>query len=171
MTTERPAGLWSVTDSNAREKRRIHDLPGGKRYALDAVEPTFMPKSDAVIFMRDASFVVRDDNDAIQKALPASEAAGERKARELDPDECIARYDELLKTALEARAATRPGYADLGPDPDRAELIAFLKSAPAKRDARPEEKARASEGLDDSIDPENAAMGKLKSMDELLAGV
>lgn len=168
---EAQGGFWAVIDKNAREKRRVHDAPSGRRYPLDAVEPTYMPKADALVFLRDAAFEVYDENDALQAPLPASEAAGERKITELAAEECVARYDELTTAALLARVAARPGGASIDTMASREQLIGFLMRAPTKVAASPQETARTVPGQPDDIDTENAAMATMRTTDEILAGI
>jgi hypothetical protein len=167
---EAQAGYWSVSDKNARTARRTHEV-NGRRYNLDAVEPTYMPQEDARVFLKDAAFEVRDESDVLQLPLPSKEAEGERAVRQLDPDECIARYDELTTAALLARVANRPGGAAIDAAAPREQLIAFLQRAPVTRAAAPGEAARVEPGQPDIVDLDNPAMGKLPTMDEMLQGV
>lgn len=171
MSDELNTGLWSVLDKNAKGKPRIHETPRGKQYALQASEPTFMPKADALIFLRDPAFVVMDESGAVQAALPSSEAAGDRKVRELAANECVARYEELSTSALLARVATRPGGASIDTTAPRDVLIAFLERAPTRQDERPENRIRDTGSEDDTIDRGNAAMRGLPSLDEQLREV
>lgn len=170
QTMESGTDHWTVLDKNAREKRRIHETPSRKQYALHASEPTPMPKADALVFLRDPAFVVMDPTGRVHVSLPASEAAGDRTAKELEPDQCIARYDELTTEALQARVAARPGGHEIDPTAPRDELVAFLAAAPAKMDERPENRIRGA-GEPDTIDRQNSAFSRLPSLEEQLESV
>lgn len=135
-------GQWGVIDRNAREKPRIHEPVPGRRYALTDAKATLMPREHAVVFLRDPSFVVYDENGEVVPTLPSVEASGERKFTELDAGECVARYDELTSTALLARAMIRPGGSRFTATTPREILVGFLLQAPRVADEAPERKAR-----------------------------
>ena len=57
--------IWSVLDMNQakqadRNQPRVHTAPSGREYALYSApdKKTPMPKSDALVFLRDPSFKV-----------------------------------------------------------------------------------------------------------------
>ena len=141
--------MFKVYDLNAREGTRWHDFPGGVRYGLKASEPTDVPEHHALLLLRDSSFRVIDDQG---KELASIEhLKGERDPkRELAEDETIARYVELTKESLLARAVQRPGAA-FTRQSTKDELIAFLMTAPIKADLPRHLRAR------DTSTPENDA--------------
>lgn len=139
------AGLWAVIDTNARAGRRNHEAAPGEFYPLSAVEKTPMPRKHALVFLRDASFKVFDEDGKLVNSLPDAEVPDARKAKlELAPNETIARYDELTVTALRARVAQRPGGLDMD-DAKRDSLIEFLMHAPRISEVPAHERDRISE--------------------------
>lgn len=165
-----PAETWKVIDRNAREKPRVHEPAPGHIYALSFDKATEMPRQHAVVFLRDPAFRVFDEAGAEQTGLPGAErgdALNKRPA--LEPDETIARFDELTTTALLARAVLRPGGHEIPPK-DRKALVAFLHQAPVKAEAaegsgrsveRPDPDAINDKGLDAMLGPRSdpLAMG------------
>jgi hypothetical protein len=136
------AGLWSVRDKNARTQRREHEMVDGTRYLLDAQDWSPVKPHHAALFLRDPSFEVRDETGEPQVSLPEAEnidAARRRPA--LEPDETIAKYGELMRPALMARAMQRPGGSKLK-DASRDELIEFLQTAPTVADLPVAERVR-----------------------------
>lgn len=146
MATEKPA-MFQVYDHNARDGVRWHDFPGGVRYGLKAGEATPVPEHHALLLLRDPSFRVIDDQG--NELAPIDHINGERDPkRELAKDETIARYAELTKESLLARAVQRPG-ANFTRQSTKDELIEFLMNAPVKADLPRHLRAR------DTSTPEN----------------
>jgi len=136
--------LWTVLDRNAKAAPRTHEAPSGKLYALTAQGPgTPMPQSDAMVFLRDPSFEVFDADGNRQSSLPDSENLDALKARpKLEPGETIAKLEELLTTALQARCAVRPNGHVLATSKDRKAMVAFLMDAPTIAELPVAERAR-----------------------------
>lgn len=162
MAANQPA-MFSVFDLNAREGTRWHDFPGGVRYGLKASEPTPVPEHHALLLLRDSSFRVIDDQG--NELTSVEHLAGERDpSRTLAADETIARYAELTKDALLARAVQRPG-ASFTRQSTRDELVEFLTNAPVKADLPRHLRARDTstpEGEDPDLmgaDAAGAALG------------
>lgn len=133
---------WTVFDRNARSGPRIHDAPSGVSYSLQAAVGAKMPPADAAVFLRDPAFRVFDEAGRERVPLPDAENLDALKARpDLEPDETIARYEELLDSALQARVAIRPGGHELA-GADREALIDFLETAPTVAELAPAARAR-----------------------------
>lgn len=142
--------MFAVRDKNARgDHPRVHDMPGA-RYPLWAHKDTPVPERHALMFLRDSAFEVRDETGRMLASV--EHLANERDAsRELDPDETIAKYAELTSEALLARAVLRPGAGTFNRRTPRAELVAFLTSAPMKQDLPRHERARDTSTPEDDV--------------------
>lgn len=165
---------WGVYDMNQRGAApRVHEI-GEVSYPLFREKPCLMPVEHAVFFLRDPAFKVVNADGVQQTSLPSeTNADGKKRAPELEPNETIAKFEELLKPALLARAKIRPGGEALTDDASRDELIAFLMNAPLQRDLPEHEKPRATDGnfeipADDRVPDE--ALNKMLDPGRMLEG-
>lgn len=124
-TGEGKAGQWAVIDTNAMETPRIHEPIVGKKVALRADEKTYMEMPMAVRFLCDPAFHVFNEHGQRVKNMP-DKMATVGKMPELQPGETIAHVEELMKDALLARAARKPGGERFTSKTTREELIHFL---------------------------------------------
>lgn len=149
------AGLWSVFDLNQggpNQPPRYHEV-SGQTWPLFRHQGCPMPQHIAVIFLRDPSFRVVDDQGNVQASLPDAENLDAARSRpKLKPGETIAKFEELTAAALLARAMLRPGADVLGPRPKRETVIEFLMTAPETASLRETEKPRGTGGYEESAD-------------------
>ena len=123
-------GQWSVSDSNAKTGPRTHEPVAGFFYQLTAQAKTQMPRTHAVVFLRDKAFRVWDDHGRLQASLPEQETLKATKGGiVLREGQTVANYEELTTDAMFARCVARPGGYEVNPD-DRAAMVEFLKTAP-----------------------------------------
>lgn len=140
---DRPDGFWGVRDSNARnidEKGsplpRRHEVRLGKSYELWLEQETYMPEADARVFLKDAAFIVTDQN-GDQVASLSKDALRRTSPNELlPPNMVVASLEELTATALYTRVAQRPRSQgkNFSADSSRDAMIRFLEDE-FRRDA------------------------------------
>lgn len=155
-----PEEQWTVWDRNAKHgTRRSHEATDGTVYALsaDPREGTKMPKRHALMFLRDEAFRVVNAQGQEEVPLPLAEVIDARRSRpNLEPGHTIAKLHELTTTALQARAAQRPGGHVAAASNDRAALIKVLMEAPAIAELPRAERVRDGEyrdpdGMNDDV--------------------
>lgn len=163
------AEIWTVIDTTARTAPRVHEPVIGYTYSLKHSEKTSMPKTHAVVFLRDPAFRVFDEAGIEQIPLPDAEAIDPRKPRmALEKGQTIARFDELTDTAMLARVITRPGGFTV--PQTREAMTAFLAGAPLVEELPPHERVRQSEGADPdamTASEAKAALGAFAKSDPL----
>jgi hypothetical protein len=132
-TTKRPAE-WGVVDMNAYALKpgtdeimpRAHEVAPGKRYHLFSDRETFMPEAHARLFLKDPSFIVRDPEGDVRKALTEEQQSRVAPAARLAANFVIADLTELTDNALRDRVMVHPRASDLPKNPDRATMTDFL---------------------------------------------
>lgn len=134
---------FGVTDTNAKKGPRTHDIitemdDEGEvvtmaSYALNRTEPTFMPESHALQFLKDKAFVVVDDKGHRIEPLIAP-TAEELGGLVLKDDETVANLSELSKEALYKRCKVHAMAEEIKPTATKKEeMIAFLVAMKARK--------------------------------------
>lgn len=131
------ATVWDTTARNG--EKRTHEIVVGRhpdgspqvaRYALASDTPTVMPLDHAMKFLVDRAFrVVGPDQQIIR---PVEKVEGQLANIPLEPDQVIARLDELEVTALLKRAKMLPDSHVLGGNSDKADIVAFIVASRPK---------------------------------------
>lgn len=139
------AGLWTVFDLNQggpNHPPRYHNVHG-QDWPLFRHQGCPMPPHIAAVFLRDPAFRVVDETGATRATLPVSERlqAGAKRMK-LEPDETVAKFEELTTKALLTRAVIRPGGEGFNAKTARAALIEFLEAAPVTAELAEHEKPR-----------------------------
>ncbi len=146
-----------VFDTTARVgEPRTHQIVVGKHpdgeplvkaYKLSSDVPTVMPLDHAMKFLVDKAFrVQRMDGTVIRPVDKPTDALANIR---LEPDQVIARLDELSIDALLKRAKLLPDSQRFGANSAADDIIAFILAAQPKRDVGV---SRGSEGVQE--DPE-----------------
>jgi hypothetical protein len=121
--------LWGVKDKNAIRSARRHSV-GGVDYDLIATGHAPMPQEHASHFMRDPSFEVVDEfGRPVATVAEQSVNQPGRLPPLLKPGQVVANLDELLTTALLARAQQLPNGKGFGQATKKADLITALIEA------------------------------------------
>lgn len=130
---------WTVFDLNARGTdadgkpvTRTHEPVKNVHYTLSASTPTPMEEAHARVFLRDPSFLVKNERGAEVPSLQA-EQMNRKPPDTLEPGMVVAKLAELTDDALLTRASTFPGGSDLGAGVDRETLIDFIERAQTPR--------------------------------------
>lgn len=135
MTNPTPEFLM-VLDTNATDpdRPRVHTiivdgLPKDIEFAR--AKSVKLPFSQAVKFLKAEGFIVSDDAGTVYKPTAEGKTTDGSKLV-LNPDQCIASYDELTMDALAIRANQRPGGERFKKNSKRPEVIAFLSQGGAE---------------------------------------
>lgn len=162
------ADLWSVSDKNAIAGPRKHTPREGVTYPLTSEGFTKMPAEDAVIFLRDPAFVVKNEEGQIVASMPSgaiAQTASEKGGVVLQSGDVIAKFAELTQPALLARVKAVPGGERFTRKDSRDKMIAFLtldSDAARLRAGEPRNEGVAEDTLTGNMDR--------SAVDELLEG-
>jgi hypothetical protein len=120
-----------VFDTNATQGPRVHDI-NGRSYSLEAAgQGTKMPLEDALLFLKDKSFIVLDH---AGKRMSLRETPEQKYGQNLPPHLAVATLNELSIVALLQRARHMPGGGSFTKAMGKDKLIDFImagKKAPA----------------------------------------
>lgn len=127
--------IFTVYDTNAKAggQGRIHEIItemrgdeviSTKSYVLFSDRACQMPEEHALKFLRDKAFVVMDDKAKQVKPVEVKEITGVKMR--LEPDETIAKFEEMTRESLLRRAKVLPGSEELKASDDKETIIAFL---------------------------------------------
>ena len=163
QTTE--TAMLYVLDTNAKPPCpvRRHDVllehGGEKTYEFKANKWTKMSAAHAIKFLCDEAFVVSESEGGprIKPIITRPEGGA---IPTLKPDECIARYEELLQSALLIRAQMKQGGELFSQNAKKADLIEFLMGNQPKSAGPAPEQAP-------SVDDVTDVTGEDMSEDEL----
>lgn len=164
-----------VMDKNARppHEPRVHEILTGdgivEKYSFHHQEFIKMPAAHAMRFLRDEAFHVSRDEKGLSRIRPMVEAkdeAGNAVAKE--PDEVVARLDELKREALLRRALSMPGGDKLGSNVSSANLIAFILGEDVEEEAEetPAPKNKPKKGKGKAGDAEGVVDNNADTMSE-----
>jgi hypothetical protein len=148
--------------------------PGDQRHP----EGTIMPFDSALKFLVDPAFVVKNSKGEQIKPVPVGRSD---ISQHLEPDQVIARFDELHRDALYQRCKMLAGSEEVKPNAAKEVLIAFIMAAAARKVAASNENAELAkhlgtnmEGMDarslDSIMPPSSFPGSINPQPEQHAG-
>lgn len=143
---KKPAAARTVlvldTTATPESGPRKHELivqGAVKTFTFDPGKPTGLPPEIAAKFLRHEAFKLVNAKGEVQEYRRRPKQPDELEAGEtieLSENETIAHFDELSSAALFQRALEMPGgekFARSEKKPDRAEMIAFIKSHVAAR--------------------------------------
>lgn len=152
--------LFCVIDSSVTNDhpKRVHEVMVNgvlQRVEFNLGAETLLPYEVAVKFTQDGFRVFEKDSTVEIKAPPKTDETVRIRIKD---DEVVAKYDELTLSALQLRAASRPGGEKfMAVDAKKAEIVAFLRGvSPLSVDV---EASADGSLIDDSEDDENANPG------------
>lgn len=149
--TEPPRKVsWTVRDSNASDASgpRKHQTNAGRVLSFGPGEDVPMTKEEALGFLRDASFVVKDGNGEVYKAAANTALPGSTLLPKAIPSgHVIAALEELSDEALTRRAVFYSGGHAVSKSGTRQQKIEFIVAAEAAVNAPVEEKNSSANGL------------------------
>ncbi len=166
---------WTVLFLNAgllprkpdgTEQGVTHKARSGVAYRLFAETPTEMPSSDAITFLCDEAYIVKNEEGERVQPMPAKAAANPAQVIDLEPGQSICFIEELTDTALLSRANQRPGGERFNSKTGRKTLIQFLHGISGHQHRALNTEASVE---DDHADVATVAMGA-DEVDKLLEG-
>lgn len=142
------------------ERPRVHtQMIGGKPmdYAFYRGKPLPLEFAVAMKFLKVDSFIVSTDEAGLHRYKPTAEGKTTDGSKlVLQPDQCIANYEELMQEFLVIRANQRPGGEGFKKNAKRADLIAFLSQGAAEL-----EQAKAAAGAPQGNDGEQVVVEEI----------
>lgn len=125
------------TNANANHQIRVHEVLNDDgtttQYEFNYGKKTEMPLHHGLKFLIDPAFVVADADGNRIDPRPRREQEQEN-ALALDPDQTVAKYEELTTAALFVRCKMLAGSDKIKKNTQKGDLIQFLIEAGAKAD-------------------------------------
>lgn len=142
--TEIVPDKWSVIDKNAgnpasigpdgKSMGRDHKTRSGAVYRLYHNRKTIMPSADAMTFLCDEAFEVYNEEGVLVPPMPKAANLHTQSAQGMDlkPGQVVAHFEELIDSALLARAQQKNGGARFNAKTPRKTLLEFMHGIAVK---------------------------------------